>query len=114
VALFAPGFTYEDSNAENNRRLFHLNELCLYKGIKSQAIVIDKWKTPKPDNWKREGDWTATSFELCERSALFNFPPLEKGSVISVQFMVDVMGTPPIAESPFVILNLLRKLYCKY
>ena len=89
--------------------MFFLNELSLFKGIKTQIIPIDKWKTPKPDNWKREGDWTATSYELCERSALFNFPPLEKGSIISVAFMMEVMGTPPIVESPFVIIILFRK-----
>jgi hypothetical protein len=52
VALFAPGFTYEDGG-ENNRKIFHLNELALYKGIKAQVIPIDKWKTPKPNNWKK-------------------------------------------------------------
>jgi hypothetical protein len=112
VALFAPGFTYQDG-AEADRRLFHLNELALYKGIKTQVIPVDKWKMSKADHWKREGDWTATCAELCERSALFNFPPLEKGSVVRVEFMAEVMGTAPITESPFVPSPLLRKLYCR-
>jgi hypothetical protein len=76
IALFAPGWTYQD-NAENNRELFLLNELSMYKGMKSQLIPVEKWKlVNKGDGWNQEGDWWVTSFDVCERSAIFNFPPL--------------------------------------
>jgi hypothetical protein len=97
IALFAPGFTYQD-NAENNRILYHLNELSMYKGMKTQTIIIDKWRDiiNRGNGWGQEGDWAVTSYEICERSAYFKFQPLEPNTKVKVQFMYNIKGTAPL------------------
>lgn len=87
----------------------------MYKGVKMQSFPADRWKilSNKGNGWKAEGEWSVTSYDLCERSAIIMFNEMEKGQAICVQFMVRVMGTPPIAESPYVIIFLFRKLCSK-
>jgi hypothetical protein len=81
--------------------------------MRSQLIAIDKWRdiVNKGNGWKNEGDWAATSYDVCERTAIIKFPPFDQNAKVKIQFMFDIMT--PQADSPYVSVILLRKLSCK-